>query len=69
MRKNGKLSSTSQKSANGSASDIAGRMEDGTVDRAVARAVREAVLQHKKLGNPIAVWRKGKVVWLKPEEI
>jgi len=24
---------------------------------------------HKKLGNPIAVWRNGKVVILPPEEI
>ena len=32
-------------------------------------AVREALLRHKKLGNPIAVWRDGRVVWLGPEEI
>lgn len=32
-------------------------------------AVREAVLRHKRLGNPIAVWRDGRVVWLAPHEI
>ena len=31
--------------------------------------VREALLQHKKLGNPIVVWKDGKVVWIPPEEI
>lgn len=36
---------------------------------AIARAVREAVLAHKRAGNPIAVWRDGQVVWLQPEEI
>jgi hypothetical protein len=33
------------------------------------QAVREALLRHKRLGNPIAVWREGRVVWLAPEEI
>ncbi len=32
-------------------------------------AVREAVLRHKRLGNPVAVWREGRVVWLAPHEI
>jgi hypothetical protein len=36
---------------------------------AMRRAVREALLRHKLLGNPIAVWREGRVVWLAPEEI
>ncbi|MHC1730022.1 MAG: hypothetical protein AB9866_29165 [Syntrophobacteraceae bacterium] len=39
------------------------------MDRALAKAVRQAVLQHKKLGNPVATWRDGKVVWLNPDEI
>ena len=43
---------------------------DGTeIDAALRRAVREALLRHKKLGNSIAVWREGKVVVLPPEEI
>jgi hypothetical protein len=35
----------------------------------VRKAVREAVLRHKLLGNAIAVGRGGKVVWIPPEEI
>jgi hypothetical protein len=36
---------------------------------AVEQATLEAVLMHKRLGNPIAIWRDGKVVILPPEEI
>ena len=36
---------------------------------ACERAVREALLKHKKNGNSVAVWQDGKVVILKPEEI
>jgi hypothetical protein len=32
-------------------------------------AVREALLQHKRAGNPVAVWRDEQVVWVPPEEI
>ena len=39
------------------------------IDAALAKAVREALLQHKRAGNPIAVWRDGQVVWIPPEEI
>jgi len=39
------------------------------IDAALKAAVREAKLQHKRAGNPIAVWRDGKVVWIPPEEI
>ncbi len=43
---------------------------EGTlIDKALKQAVREAILQHKRAGNPIVVWRNGKIVWLKPEEI
>ncbi len=39
------------------------------VDRALARAFREAILRHKQAGNPICVWRDGQVVWIAPEDI
>jgi hypothetical protein len=39
------------------------------MDRALARAVRQAVLQHKRAGNPVAIWRDGKVVWVNLDEI
>lgn len=32
-------------------------------------AVREALLQHKRAGNPIAVWRNDRVEWIQPEDI
>lgn len=44
-------------------------MDDALIDGALAKAVREAVLRHKRLGNPIAVWENGRVVWIPPEEI
>jgi hypothetical protein len=37
--------------------------------KAMRRAVREALLVHKKLGNPVAVWQDGRVVWIAPEDI
>jgi hypothetical protein len=50
--------------------DIDALFADGTeIDKAITRAVREAVLRHKLLGNPVADWRDGKVVWLQPDEI
>ena len=39
------------------------------INKAYERAVREALLRHKLLGNPVAVWRDGKVVLLQPDEI
>lgn len=36
---------------------------------AITLAVREALVQHKRAGNPVAIWRDGKVVWLPPEDI
>lgn len=39
------------------------------VDRAVKQAVKTALLKHKMLNNPVAIWRDGKVVLLQPEEI
>jgi hypothetical protein len=32
-------------------------------------AVREALVQHRRAGNPVAVWRDGRVEWIPPEEI
>jgi hypothetical protein len=39
------------------------------IDRALRRAVREALAMHKRIGNPISTMRDGKVVWIPPEEI
>ena len=31
--------------------------------------LRAALLDHKRAGNPVAVWRDGQVVWIAPEDI
>lgn len=36
---------------------------------ALRLAAHGALLRHKRLGNRVAVWRDGQVVWLQPEEI
>jgi hypothetical protein len=38
-------------------------------EMALKEAVAEALAEHKRQGNPIAVWRNGKAVWIPPEEI
>jgi hypothetical protein len=43
--------------------------EGKEIDEAVKKGVRDAVLRHKKAGNPVVTWRDGKIVILKPEEI
>jgi hypothetical protein len=39
------------------------------IERAANQGVRAALLQHKRAGNPIVVWRDGQVVWVPAEEI
>lgn len=39
------------------------------IEKIFQLAVREALIMHKRLGNPIATWRDGKVVIVPPEEI
>ncbi len=39
------------------------------ITKALAQGVRDALLKHKQAGNPIVVWRNGRIVWLKPDEI
>ena len=39
------------------------------INKAYERAVRKALLMHKRAGNPVAVSREGKVVLLQPDEI
>jgi hypothetical protein len=50
--------------------DVRAIMLDGT---AIQRALRESSIKaldrHKRLGNPIVVWRDGKVVWIPADEI
>jgi hypothetical protein len=43
--------------------------QSASVEAAVKLAVRDALIQHKRTGNPICVWRDGKVVWIPADEI
>jgi hypothetical protein len=33
------------------------------------QAVREALAQHRRAGNPVAVWRNDRVEWIPAEDI
>lgn len=37
--------------------------------RALREAVQEALLRHKLAGNPVAIWKDGRVEWIRPEDI
>jgi len=39
------------------------------VQAVLHKAVQHAIWTHKRLGNPIAVWKDGRVVIIPPEEI
>ena len=39
------------------------------IEDAVNRAVTAALRRHKELGQSVVVWRDGKIVTLKPEDI
>jgi hypothetical protein len=43
--------------------------EGDAIDRALRRAVQEALRRHKLLGQSVAVWKDGRPVVLPPEEI
>lgn len=39
------------------------------VKLALEKGIRHALLKHKQLNNPVAVWRDDQVVLLQPDEI
>jgi len=39
------------------------------IERILQAAVQQTLSIHKRLGNPIAIWKDGKVVIVPPEEI
>lgn len=39
------------------------------IQKILARAVHEALLQHKQAGNRVAAWKNGRVVLVPPKEI
>jgi hypothetical protein len=50
--------------------DIEQLFVEGTaIDEAIEDGVRDALLDHKRAGNSIAIWKDEKVHWIPPEEI
>jgi hypothetical protein len=43
--------------------------DDQAIDDALREAARDARRFHKAIGNPMATWRNGRVVWVQPEDI
>ncbi len=43
--------------------------EGKTIERVLRRAVRHALLEHKRAGNTIAAWENGRAVLIPAEEI
>ncbi len=39
------------------------------ITEAICRAVREAVLNHARAGQPVATWQNGRVVWIQAREV
>jgi len=50
--------------------DIASLFADSdAMERAMAQAVQDAMIRHKRLGQSVFTWRDGRVVEIPPEEI
>jgi hypothetical protein len=50
--------------------DIGRIIREGTlVDEAIRKATRDALLTHKKLGQPVVGWKDGQVVWIPADQI
>jgi len=44
--------------------------DEGTaIDEALREAARDARRFHKAIGNPMATWRDGKIIWIQPDDI
>ena len=39
------------------------------IDKALQHGVRDAVLRHKRDALPMVIYRDGKTVWIKPEDL
>ncbi len=70
MRKPGRSSRKPTRKKADAKPDITRIFEEGVeVDRAFDRAIREALRQHKRAGNPVPIWKNGKVVWIPASKI
>ena len=43
--------------------------DKGKIEAALRAGVRKALVLHKQAGNPVAVWRDGKVEWMDVEQL
>ncbi len=41
----------------------------GLILEALKKGVRDAMIRHKKDGLPVVIYRDGKAVWIKPEDL
>jgi len=48
---------------------VADELLQDRIVRVIGDAVQEAIRDHKRAGNPIPEWRKGRVVLVPPEQI
>jgi hypothetical protein len=39
------------------------------ITHAIGQGIHEALLCHKRAGNPVASWKDGKIVWIPSEDI
>lgn len=39
------------------------------IEDTLQKAVRKALREHKRAGNPIAVWKEGRVEWIASENL
>jgi hypothetical protein len=42
---------------------------DSEIEAAAQRAVRQALIEHKRAGNPVVFWQDGQIRWVPAEEI
>jgi hypothetical protein len=70
MKPRGRSSSTRSKRRVGPKPDIGALFRDGrAIEAALRRGVREALRDHKRTGDPIVIWKDGRVVTLRAEDI
>jgi hypothetical protein len=43
--------------------------EGHLIDEALKQGVREAMIRHKKDGLPVVIYRDGRTVWVRPEDL
>ncbi len=43
--------------------------DNDLIQNALTQAIQDTVREHKLLGQPIVIWRDGKVVWVPPKKL